>query len=375
MKNQSKVVNLNQKKSGKNFSEKNLLSEELRNELNKLEQKIENTFAHMESPSDFDREQLRQDMENMIHSLEKRFSEYIKNDGGISKESSFQISELITNLIGLIKNFVSMPDFDFTRRSQNVDEFGLDPDFEAQIMPLFKFLHDQYWRVDTHGLEHIPNEGRALIVPNHAGVLAWDGAMIKVAVHQQHPTNRSVRFLVEDFVYYFPFLGMNMARFGGVRACQENAERLLRNDHLVTVFPEGVKGVGKLFRERYRLQRFGRGGVIRLAIRTQTPIIPTAIIGSEEIYPLLGKSNFLARPIGLPFIPITPFFPALGPMGIIPLPSKWSIHFGDPISYQNYSPEDSKDPLLVSRLNEELRTIIQEMVKKQLAERKSIWFG
>jgi 1-acyl-sn-glycerol-3-phosphate acyltransferase len=201
--------------------------------------------------------------------------------------------------------------------------------------------------------------------------------MIKVAVRLSHPTRREVRFLVEDFVYHFPFLGMAIARFGGVRACQENAERLLAHNQLVAVFPEGVKGIGKHYKNRYQVQRFGRGGLIRLAMKTQTPIIPTAIIGAEEIYPLIARSKFLARPLGIPYIPITPLFPWFGPLGLCPLPSKWGIYFGEPIDFQKrgYGPDAANDRLLVSRLNEEVRTTIQEMIKDRLSKRLSVWFG
>ncbi|MDO8461774.1 MAG: lysophospholipid acyltransferase family protein [Deltaproteobacteria bacterium] len=255
------------------------------------------------------------------------------------------------------------------------DEFGMDPAFCKKIKPIFDFLYYNYWRVTVHGPQNIPNEGRGLIVANHSGTLPYDGAMIRLAVENDHPSRRDVRFLVEDFVYHFPFLGTFMYRTGGVRACQENAERLLLSERLVAVFPEGVKGIGKHYSSRYQLQRFGRGGFIKLALRTGSPIIPTAVIGAEEIHPILYKSTLLAKPLGIPYLPVTPTLPWLGLFGFIPLPSKWSIHFGEPILFEEYGPKDAEDQLLVNKLSEKVREKIQAMIVDALKKRSSVFFG
>jgi len=260
-------------------------------------------------------------------------------------------------------------------RDGEVDDFGMDSEYSQRVKPFFDFLYYSYWRVQVLGIENLPDEGRGLIVSNHSGTLPYDGTMIRLASENEHPTHRDIRFLVEDFVYHFPFLGTFMYRTGGVRACPENATKLLEADHLVAVFPEGVKGIGKHFKNRYRLQRFGRGGFIRLALRTGSPIIPTAVIGAEEIYPLLYRSTILSKPFGLPFFPITPTFPWLGPLGLIPMPSKWSIMFGKPIDLSQYKPEHAEDRLLVNKLSEEVRTRIQEMIFEGLANRRSVWLG
>ena len=225
------------------------------------------------------------------------------------------------------------------------------------------------------GIENVSHQGRTLLVANHSGVLPYDASMIKIAIYNEHPSRREVRFLVDDFVFHFPFLGTFMNRIGGVRACPENAERLLGQEELVSVFPEGIKGISKPFKERYQLQRFGRGGVIRLALKTKSPIIPVAVVGAEEIHPLIYKSSVLARPLGLPFIPFTPTFPALGPLGAIPLPTKWTIVFGKPIPFDQYSHEDEHDGILINRETERLREVIQTMVFDELKERKSVFFG
>src|SRR5258708_6827249 len=203
-------------------------------------------------------------------------------------------------------------------RSDVVDEFGRDPQVAAKVEPLLDFLYQSYFRVDARGLGHIPDEGRALIVANHSGTLPWDGAMIMHSVHRDHASHRDVRPLAEDFVFHFPYLGTLMNRIGAVRACQENAQRLLEQDQLVAVFPQGIKGLGKRYRERYQLQRFGRGGFIKLALATDSPIIPTAVVGAEEIHPMLAKVTFLAKALRLPYIPLTPTFPWLGPVGLVP---------------------------------------------------------
>ncbi len=258
----------------------------------------------------------------------------------------------------------------------NIEEFGMDPGLIRKAKPFFDFLYYKYWRVQVRGIQNVPATGRALIVPNHSGTLPYDGAMIGAAIVNEHASRRDVRFLVEDFVYHFPFLGTFMYRIGGVRACPENADRLLKTDHLVTVFPEGVKGIGKAYQQRYQLQRFGRGGFIKLALRTRSPIIPTAVIGAEEIHPLLYKSTLLARPFGLPYIPITPTLPLLGIFGLIPAPSRWTILFGKPIDFsKSYEPKDAENQLLVNKLSESVREKIQGMLTQGLKSRRSVWFG
>ncbi len=260
-------------------------------------------------------------------------------------------------------------------RSEEVDDFGLDPTYEKRLRPLFDFLYERYFRTETRGIDRIPPEGRCLIVANHSGTVPFDGVMLRTAVRLEHPAAREMRWLAEDFIYYLPFMGAFMNRIGAVRACQENAERLLKQGRLVGVFPEGVKGVGKLFRDRYRLQRFGRGGYIRLCLRTQTPLVPCAIVGAEETNPMLYRVEYLSRAFGLPYIPVTPIFPWLGPLGLLPAPTKWRIRFGEPIRFNEYGPEAADDHVLVGRLSEQVRTTIQRMLDSALRERQSVWFG
>jgi 1-acyl-sn-glycerol-3-phosphate acyltransferase len=261
-------------------------------------------------------------------------------------------------------------------RSDRVDEFGRDPHVAAKAEPLLDFLYRTYFRVAARGMGHIPDEGRALIVTNHSGTLPYDGAMIMHAVKKEHAARREVRPLVEDFVFHFPYLGTLMNRIGGVRACPENAERLLEQDQLVAVFPEGIKGIGKLFRERYQLQRFGRGGFVKLALKCDAPIIPTAVVGAEEIHPMVARVTWLAKSVGIPYVPITPTFPFLGPLGLVPLPTKWYLAFGEPLYFNaEYGAEGANDRILVNKLAEQVRNKIQAMIDELLKERRSILFG
>jgi 1-acyl-sn-glycerol-3-phosphate acyltransferase len=263
----------------------------------------------------------------------------------------------------------------FAWHSEEVDEFGFDPVFARTVDPFFDFLYSVWWRVETAGIEHVPEEGPALIVANHSGVLPYDGAMIKLAIRHQHPRRRECRMLMLDMFALLPFLAPALTRHGEVRANPDNAERLLRKGSLVGVFPEGVKGVGKRLRERYRLARFGRGGFVRIALRTRAPIVPCAVVGAEEIHPVVGRADWIGRPLGLPYFPLTPTFPWLGPLGLVPLPTKWSIDFGEPLLLHEYGPEAADDPLLVNRLSEEVRARVQANIDARLARRISIWTG
>jgi 1-acyl-sn-glycerol-3-phosphate acyltransferase len=263
----------------------------------------------------------------------------------------------------------------FAWHSEETDEFGFDRRFAQTLEPLFEFLYAVWWRVEATGVERVPGSGPGLIVANHSGVLPYDGLMIKLAVRHAHPARRDVRLLALDMFALLPFLAPMLAKSGAVRANPENGERLLGKGELVGVFPEGVKGVGKRFRERYKLARFGRGGFVRIALRTGAPIVPCAVVGAEEIHPVLAKADWAGRPFGLPYFPITPTFPALGPLGLLPLPTKWSIDFADPIALGRYGAEAAEDPILVNRLSEDVRATIQGLIDGRLARRRSVWFG
>jgi 1-acyl-sn-glycerol-3-phosphate acyltransferase len=263
----------------------------------------------------------------------------------------------------------------FSWHAEELDEFGYDPVFAETIRPVFEFLYRVWWRVEAVGVENLPARGPGLVVANHSGVLPYDGAMLKLAIRHHHPARRECRMLMLDMFALLPVLAPTLTKHGEIRASADNAERVLRSGELIGVFPEGVKGVGKYFRDRYRLARFGRGGFVRVALRTGAPIIPCAVVGAEEIHPVLARADWIGRPLGLPYFPITPTFPWLGALGLIPLPSRWSIHFAAPLDTRDFGPEDADDPILVNRLAEQVRATIQQMIDGRLARRRSLWFG
>ena len=255
-----------------------------------------------------------------------------------------------------------------------VDDFGFDPEFTDKVlMEIMRPLYRHWFRVEVLGIEAIPAHGGALVVANHSGTIALDSVMTQVAVHDEHPEHRNLRMLGADLVFQTPFIGDLARRAGHTLACQADAERLLTSGEVVGVWPEGFKGIGKPFAERYRLQRFGRGGFVSAAIRTRTPIIPTAIVGAEEIYPMIGNASVIARFLGLPFFPITPTFPALGPLGLIPLPSKWLIHFDDPIPTDHLPEGSADDPAVLFEMTDQVRERIQRRLYELLARRKGIF--
>ena len=252
------------------------------------------------------------------------------------------------------------------------DEWGFDEEFAEAVFPLFDFLYSVWWRVVAEGAGNVPSHGRALLVSNHAGSLfPFDASMITMALMKTHPLPRWPRFMVLDWAFVLPFISTFMRRVGGIPASPHNARRVLDQDELVMVFPEGIKGTGKPFSERYRLQRFGRGGFVEVALRTGAPIVPVAVVGSEEIYPKLGESEALARATGAPFVPLTPTFPWFGLLGLVPLPSRWRIEFCEPIDLSDHPPEAADDPRLVFDLSEEVRERIQAKLYENLVKRGS----
>jgi 1-acyl-sn-glycerol-3-phosphate acyltransferase len=256
-----------------------------------------------------------------------------------------------------------------------VDEFGFDPDLTDNVLlNLIRPLYEKYFRVEARGLERVPNDGGALIVANHSGTLPLDALMTQVALWDHHPVGRHLRMLAADVVFTTPYVGSYARKAGHTLACNPDALRLLAGGEVVGVWPEGFKGIGKPFSERYRLQRFGRGGFVSAALRTGTPIIPTAIVGAEEIYPKIGDIKPLARLLGIPYVPVTPTFPWLGPLGLVPLPSKWYIVFGEPIETSGYDPAAADDPMLVFNLTDQVRESIQDTLYRVLLQRRSVFF-
>jgi 1-acyl-sn-glycerol-3-phosphate acyltransferase len=254
----------------------------------------------------------------------------------------------------------------------DVDEFGFDRELtERFVMAALRPLAERWFRIEVRGIDNIPVDGGALVVSNHSGTVPIDGLMTALVVHDHG--GRFLRMLGADLVFRLPFVG-ELARKGGVTlASTEDAERMLSRGDLVGVWPEGFKGIGKPFSERYKLQRFGRGGFVSAALRTQVPIIPCSVVGAEEIYPLVGNIPALARLLGVPYIPITPFFPWLGPLGLVPLPSKWLIEFGEPIRTDAFGEGAADDPMLVFNVTDQVRETIQQTLYSLLMQRTSVF--
>lgn len=252
-----------------------------------------------------------------------------------------------------------------------VDDFGFDPDLTDHVLlPPLRPLYEKWFRVEARGVERVPSHGGALIVANHSGTIAVDAMMTQIALHDHHPAHRHLRMLGADLVFQTPFVSALARKAGHTLACMPDAERLLTGGELVGVWPEGFKGIGKPFSERYKLQRFGRGGFVSAALRARVPIIPTAIVGAEEIYPKLGNIAPLARLLGLPYFPVTPTFPWLGPLGMIPLPSRWIIEFGEPVHTEDLA-DEADDPMAVLELTDTVRERIQQSLYRLLVQRES----
>ena len=253
-----------------------------------------------------------------------------------------------------------------------VDEYGFDQELtERFFMTALRPIAEKWFRIEVRGIDNIPADGGALIVSNHSGTVPIDSVMTMLTVHDR--TGRFLRPLGADLVFRLPVVSTMARRSGATLACTEDAERMLSSGELVGVWPEGFKGIGKPFSERYKLQRFGRGGFVSAALRTGVPIVPLSVVGAEEIYPLVGNLPSLARLLGVPYIPITPFFPLLGPLGLVPLPSKWLMEFGEPIRTDAYDASEAEDPMLVFNVTDQVRETIQQTLFDLLRRREGVF--
>ena len=260
--------------------------------------------------------------------------------------------------------------FEPGEQSPSADAFGLDPELRQRVLPAVRFLHDHYWRVEVTGAHHLPADGPALVVANHSGAIPFDGAMVCTAVeiHRQ----RTLRFLYDRFVENVAPVASFYKKVGGAVATRENAVELLRAGELLLVFPEGVSGVAKPFGDRYRLRPFSPG-FVRLALSLDVPIVPVAVVGAEEIYPLVGRAEVVGKLLGMPYVPVTPFFPVLGMLGALPLPTKWFMHFGKPI---RLVPVEGEARWQRARLEAmRVRRMIQATVGRLKRRRQSVFFG
>jgi 1-acyl-sn-glycerol-3-phosphate acyltransferase len=249
-----------------------------------------------------------------------------------------------------------------------VDRFGMEPlAVRRQLLP-GALLYKHYFRVQTHGIAQVPS-GRVLLIANHAGQLPFDGLMLSVAMLLEAEPPRLARALGEYWIPRLPFVSSAATKMGSLVGTPANCRKLLDAEECVMVFPEGVRGMNKPYRERYRLQRFGTG-FVRLALETKTPIVPVGIVGSEEQQPGLADVKPLARLLGMPAFPITLGFPWLGPLGILPLPVKYHIHFGEPLHLAGSASDD--DPTTEANVGR-VRAAIEELLAEGRAARRGIF--
>jgi 1-acyl-sn-glycerol-3-phosphate acyltransferase len=250
------------------------------------------------------------------------------------------------------------------------DAYGPTLDDDPVLGFLLRGLYHAWWRVEVTGLEHVPRTGRVLLVANHSGGLfPHDAAMLTVALEGHRTARRDARPLLDDFVCNLPLVAELARRIGGVRARPETAERLLADDQAVIAFPEGVAALGKPYAQRYGVRRFGRGAYVRAALRTGAVVLPVAIIGAEEAHPVVGRWDWLGQRLGLPYFPLTPTFPWLGMLGLVPLPSKWRIEIGQPMPWSGRTDARAGNAAHLARRNEDVRQHVQRLVVEALERR------
>jgi 1-acyl-sn-glycerol-3-phosphate acyltransferase len=262
---------------------------------------------------------------------------------------------------------------------RGIDDWGRSERVESAFdRTIVEFFYRYWFRAEVEGLENVPDDGGALLVSNHAGALPPDAAVIARAIREDHPRHRQLHVTVEHFFKGYPGLSMLIPKIGGVPAHPANVHRLLQDEQqLVLVFPEGRKGTEKLYRDRYRLRRFGRGGFVEAAMRAEAKLVPTCVVGAEEAMPVFAQLDFMKRLTGLLYFPITPTFPWLGPLGMLAyLPAKFRVRFLEPIdTVELGGAEAAQDRALVQTLAQEIRARIQDGLHDMLATRRSVWFG
>jgi 1-acyl-sn-glycerol-3-phosphate acyltransferase len=260
---------------------------------------------------------------------------------------------------------------------RELDDWGRSERVFGVVERLLDFYYHYWFRVEQEGIEHVPSEGGALLVSNHSGALPPDAPMIMQTVRHEHPAPRPIYMLGEHWFKGYPGIGMLANKIGIVAAHPANAQRLLHDEQrLALVFPEGQKGSRKLYWQRYRLRRFGRGGFVRTAMRAGVPIVPIAVLGAEEAMPIFAHVPLLQRLTGLIYFPINHAFPHFGvAAGLMYMPAKFKIHFLEPVDLSAYGPEDADDVALVGSLAEQVRGRIQAELDALRGSRESIWFG
>ncbi len=260
-------------------------------------------------------------------------------------------------------------------RLSDVDEWGRSQHLRDLLAKVYDPLYERWFRVEWEGFDKIPRTGGALMVANHAGAIPVDAPSIMHGIERE--LQRPVYGLADEVFKRIPLVNLGWSRLGGVQAHPDNAYRLLREQQqLVMVFPEGSKGPGKLYRERYQLRRFGRGGFVQIAMRAGVPIIPLAVVGNEETMPIVFKIPALSRALGLPYAPVTANMLALGPLGaVVPFPAKLRIRVLDPVVLDVLPDQPRYSRSRIMDTSEDIRHAIQAELYDMLRHRRSVWFG
>jgi 1-acyl-sn-glycerol-3-phosphate acyltransferase len=255
---------------------------------------------------------------------------------------------------------------------ERLDRHGMDARFSERLAPLVEFFYSTWWRVQVRGVEAVPASGPVVVAANHAGVVPWDAFVLRHALRRDHPAHRDLRPLLDDRECALPLVGAAAVRFGAVRASPEAADRLLAEGAVLGVFPEGSAGARKPWRDRYTLLRFGRGGFAKVALRCGAPIVPCAIVGSEEASPGISRPGWLAERLGFP-LPVSSDSLRLGAAALLPLPSRWTLRFGEPVNVREHPPGAADDPAVVNALAERVRASVQAMLDEEIAARTSVF--
>jgi len=307
-----------------------------------------------------------------IHEAEARLGAAARSGGAGLARARDDVSAILRPLWPVLRDKLASAG-DLARLLEppmRLERFGMDARLVGRTEPLMELLYSRWWRVAVAGLEHLPLDGPAVLACNHAGSLPWDALVVRHAVRRERP-GRELRPLLDDAACDRPVVGQALLRLGAVRASPEAAQALLSAGTAVAVFPEGSAVEGRPWHDRYRLGRFGRG-FVRVALRAGAPIVPCAIVGSEETAPPIARTGWLAELLRLPFLATEPAL-RLPAAGMLPLPARWSLTFGAPIDLGGAGPERADDPVLASQVADRTRQALQGMLDEAVAARRSVF--
>jgi 1-acyl-sn-glycerol-3-phosphate acyltransferase len=314
-------------------------------------------------------EEIEHRIEDTLASLEARLLELASRSGLGGSELGGLLLALLPRLGGRLSAAAEL--VRLLEPPERLDRFGMDARFGARASPLLDFLYGTWWRAEARGIERVPSSGPALVVANRGGAVPWDALVLRHALRRDHPAHRDLRPLLDDAACGIPVFGGAAIRLGAVRATPENADRILREGGLLGVFPEGSAGP-RPWSDRYRIHRFGRGGFTKIALRHGAPIVPCAIVGSEEAAPPVSRGGWLAERLFPAAAGVAALF-RLAPAALAPLPSKWSLRFGDPIATAGRGAAAADDPAAVNEITEATRAAIQAMLDEDVAARASVF--